>query len=291
MDSASPSSNRRQFLKHAAILPLAGASLPLATLGQSSSPNAQLRSRVNATLLSATTVVGGTSLGHAFEPLREAYSEISNILLLPFASLPQDRDAYARRMQRDFSGIEPRFKVKSLHQVAPADAPAAVRDAEAFFVSGGNTFLLLRELYDRYVVDLIRERILQGVPYAGSSAGSNIAGTVIGTTNDFPITDIPTRRSFGLLSAVFNPHHPDKLTHERDFGSRQWKIGQYTEYNTNEVVVGVTDPGVLRIQGDQINLRGENAAAYVVYRNKKREVTTAAAGDVSKAIRELKFDP
>jgi len=93
------------------------------------------------------------------------------------------------------------------------------------------------------------------------------------------------------MPAVFNPHHPDPKTREHDFGSRQWKIGQYTDYNTDEVVVGVTDPGVLRIQGDQILLRGEaRAAAFVVYRNRKRAVTLEGGGDVSKAIRELKSD-
>ena len=291
MDASTPTPSRRQFLKHAAVLPLAGVGLPLASPGQSSQIGPTLRARVNATLLSATTVPGGTSMGHAYEPLREVFSDVSDILLMPFARLPEDRDAYTRRMQRDFGKIEPRFKVRSLHQVDPSDAAAVVRDAEAFFISGGNTFLLLRELYDRFVVDLIRERILQGVPYGGSSAGSNVAGTVIGTTNDFPITDIPTRRSFGLMPAVFNPHHPDPKTNERDFGSRQWKIGQYTDYNTDEVVVGVTDPGVLRIQGDQILLRGEApAAAFVVYQNRKREVTRESGGDVSKAIRELKSD-
>lgn len=291
MDSTKSAPSRRQFLKHAAVLPLAGASLPLTSLGQSARISPKLRTRVNATLLSATTVPGGTSMGHAYEPLREVFSEVSDILLMPFARLPADRDAYTRRMQRDFARIEPRFKVRSLHQVDPRDAPAVVRDAEAFFISGGNTFLLLRELYDRFVVDLIRELILQGVPYGGSSAGSNVAGTVIGTTNDFPITDIPTRRSFGLMPAVFNPHHPDPQTNERDFGSRQWKIGQYTDYNTDEIVIGVTDPGVLRIQGDQIKLRGEkNAAAFVVYRKQNREVTREGGGDVSKAIREIKSD-
>jgi dipeptidase E len=200
-------------------------------------------------------------LEHAAEALRELYGSNKRILLINFASLPDDRDAYAIRMQKDFQRIDPEFRVDSLHQAKLEDAARVVREAEAFFVSGGNTFLLLRELYDRSVVKLLRERVLAGAPYAGSSAGSNIAGTCIGTTNDFPITDIPTRRSLGLFQGLYNPHHPEEEA--ADFGSRQWKIRNYARYNPGETIVGVPNAGMLRVRGDKVTLLGDGAVALV----------------------------
>ena len=254
--------NRRAFLKSLSALPLlglaphAGMAMPVNQM-----PFLDGRKSVNALLISSTTLKGRGSLEHAAEALRDLYGETKRILLINFASLPDDRDAYADRMQRDFSRIDPSFKVDSLHQVEPGAAANAVREADAFFVSGGNTFLLLRELYDRYAVSQLRERVLSGAPYAGSSAGSNIAGTCIGTTNDFPITDVPTRRSLGLFDGVYNPHHPEET--EPDFGSRQWKIRNYARYNPNETIVGVPNAGMLRINGEAVTLLGEGVVAFV----------------------------
>lgn len=279
--------SRRRFLKAVTGVSLAGlATLPLSAREWNPLRQAPRRDRVKALLISATTVAGKASLEHARTALAELYGERRRLLLINFASLPEDRDAYAARMERDFGRIDERFEIASLHALEPREAGRAIREAEGFFVSGGNTFLLLRELYDRFVVDLLRERVLQGVPYAGSSAGSNIAGEVIGTTNDFPITDIPTRRSLGLFPGVYNPHHPD--LDDALFGSRQWKIGQYAAYNKDETVVGVTNDGMLRVEGEQISLLGEKSAAALVHRaGKKARVIPPDSRDVSAAFRQV----
>lgn len=254
--------NRRTFLKS-----MAGATvLGLPSLAATGEPwRAEIgkdqRTGVRALLISATTVEGMHSLEHAGSELKKLYGERRRILLINFASLPEDRDAYEMRMKRDLLEMDSRYEVSSLHRVKTGEAGPAIRQAEAFFVSGGNTFLLLRELYDRFVVDLLRERVFQGIPYAGSSAGSNIAGETIGTTNDFPITDVPTRRCLGLFSGVYNPHHPE--ANEPLFGSRQWKIGEYARYNPGETVYGVTNSGMLRLHEGRITLLGDGASAFI----------------------------
>jgi len=244
------------------------------------------RKKVSALLISATTVAGRASLEHAWEELRRLYADTSNILLINFASLPHDRDAYAARMQRDFTRIDERFKVRSLHTAAKRDAAKVVRDAEAVFVSGGNTFLLLRELYDRDTVVLLQERVLSGMPYAGSSAGSNIGGIEIGTTNDFPITDVPTRRSLGIMPAVYNPHHPDR-DEESAFGSRQWKIRQYASYNPGKPVLGVNNSGMVSVEGDRLSLRGEGAMATVQLGSASGIVEDLEDGNISRMVTQL----
>jgi dipeptidase E len=280
--------SRRSFLKKLTGWSLAGlAPIPLTAKAWNPGTRESPRDRVNALLISATTVAGKTSLEHARAALAELFGQRRRLLLINFASLPEDRDAYASRMQRDFARIDSRFEIASLHALDPRDAGRAIREAEGFFVSGGNTFLLLRELYDRFVVDLLRERVLQGVPYAGSSAGSNIAGKAIGTTNDFPITDIPTRRSLGLFPGVYNPHHPD--LDDPLFGSRQWKIRQYATYNTHEIVVGVTNDGMLRVKGTQLTLLGQDAAAaFVHHKGREIPVSPPDSRDLSAAFRQIR---
>ncbi len=279
---------RRKLLGALAALPLLGATGFKATAepmaAQSGSAD---RDRIRALLLSATTLQGRGSLEHAAAELRDVYTEVSRILLINFASLPEDRDAYAARMQRDFSNIDSRFRVDSLHAARAEDARKVVRDAEAVFVSGGNTFLLLRELYDRDCVGLLSERVYAGMPYAGSSAGSNLAGIEIGTTNDFPITDVPTRRSLGILQAVFNPHHPD-ADDEAAYGSRQWKIRQYARYNPDKAVLGVTNAGLVRVRGAELTQCGEDGLATIQLGPANAVVTGSVAGNISTAIDSLK---
>lgn len=284
------SSTRRSFVKGmgvAGALSLAtGGSLVAATSASSVTENRIRTNRVRALLLSATTLAGRGSMEHAREHLRQTYGDARELLLLNFASLPQDRDAYEARMQRDFAAIDQRFRVRSLHRAELAEAGRWVREAEGFFVSGGNTFLLLRALYDRYVVELLRERVLGGAPYAGSSAGSNIAGIEIGTTNDFPICDVPTRRSLGLFPGLYNPHHPER-SEEADFASRQWKIGQYCQLWPNKPVIGVTNPGMIRIEGTRLNLLGVGAAAFVQRADRKATVLSDDGGDLSAALESV----
>lgn len=270
-----------------AALPLACATgLSAASPAPVTSPKV-FRDRVHALLISSTTLSGSGSLEHAADELRAVFADVSRILLINFASLPEDRDAYAARMQRDFTAIDKRFKVDSLHTVDPKDAPQAVREAEAVFVSGGNTFLLLRELYDRDCVGLLSERARAGMPYAGSSAGSNLAGIEIGTTNDFPITDVPTRASLSLFDGVYNPHHPD-ASEDAAFGSRQWKIRQYARYNPDKPVLGVTNAGLVRVRGNELTQSGKGGLVTVQLAAGHTVVTGEEPGNISAALQALK---
>jgi dipeptidase E len=288
MNGSPQSPSRRKLIGAMAALPLAGATgFRAAAAAAASHPGPASRERIRALLLSATTLEGHGSLEHAAAELRDLYAEVSRILLINFASLPEDRDAYAARMQRDFERIHGRFRIGSLHAVKPDDARGVVRDAEAVFVSGGNTFLLLRELYDRACVELLGQRVFEGIPYAGSSAGSNLAGIEIGTTNDFPITDVPTRRSLGILQAVFNPHHPD-ADDEAYYGSRQWKIREYARYNPDKPVLGVTNAGLVRVRGGELTQCGDGGLATVQLGAQHAVVTGSAAGNISTAIGSLK---
>ena len=244
-------------------------------------PDSTQRKKVNALLISATTNPGQKSLEHAHEMIVDTFGTAKRILLINFASLPEKRDSYAKRMRAEFSKIGPGYDMYSLNEYDLFECAEAVNTADGFYVSGGNTFLLLKELYDRELVGLIQKRALAGTPYIGSSAGANIGGQVIGATNDFPLVDIPTRRSLGLLGAVYNPHHPDPEIDKTQFDARQWKIGEYAAHNRDEAVVGVTNSGMLRIRGDKVYLAGIGATAFI-HRNDDRFVVHSTLEDLGR---------
>ncbi|MEZ5276937.1 MAG: dipeptidase PepE [Opitutaceae bacterium] len=260
--------DRRTFINHVTLL--GTAALVSRPMDSFAAENAG-RERLNGLLISATTNPGQGFLEHAAAILRETYAGCATVTLLPYASAPGGRDFYEKRMNDAFVRLEIAPRVVSLHHHEGADAGRALKDAEAVFVSGGQTFLLLRSLYDLELVDLLRERAFAGMPYAGASAGSNVAGALIGTTNDFPVTDIPTRRSLGLLPHLINPHHP--VEGEPEFEGRRGKILWYQETNPSEIVIGLPNPSMLRLKGSAITLMGGPA-----FRYERPDVTRLEAG-------------
>jgi len=141
-----------------------------------------------------------------------------------------------------------------------ADARAQVEAAEAVFVGGGNSFRLITDLYRLDLIDRLRERVLAGTPYVGSSAGTNLAGKTIGTTNDMPIVHPPSFVGLGLVPFNFNPHYlePDpNSTHKGE--TRDARILEFHELNP-QPVLGLREPAMLRREGDRLELRGTAGA-------------------------------
>ena len=124
-----------------------------------------------------------------------------DVLFIPFAGVTISFDRYYEKVREAI----PEYNITSIHN--EVDMAEAVRNAKTIMVGGGNTFHLLYKLYEHNLVDLIRERVLSGVPYVGWSAGSNIAGPDIGSTNDMPIIFPPTDKSLNLIPYNLNPHY------------------------------------------------------------------------------------
>src|SRR5690349_11481837 len=115
-------------------------------------------------LLSNSTVQGMGFLGHATGAIRAVLGDRSSLLFVPFAS--NDPDTYTGVMSQALApaGIE----VTSLHQAG--DLTAAVADAQAVFVGGGNSFRLLRTLTTLGVLEPLRLAARAGIPYLAASA-------------------------------------------------------------------------------------------------------------------------
>jgi dipeptidase E len=197
------------------------------------------------------------------EQMRSFFGPVPRLLFVPYAL--HDHDAYVQKMLE--RGLHAGYELDGIHR--HADPRQAVRDAEAIYIGGGNTFRLLDALYRFDLLDLIRERVHHGLPYLGVSAGSNVAGPTIKTTNDMPIVRPPSFDALGLVPFQINPHYfnaPMVLkvgdTFVEHFGeTRDERLREFHEMN-NTPVIGLWEAGLLRIENDEVTLIGAAARVF-----------------------------
>ena len=205
-------------------------------------------------LVSSSTCHPTGFLDHAEGELSGFLGPVRRVLFLPWAL--RDRDAYAAKVRERLARIG--YEVDSAHE--SADPGRAVHGAEAVFAGGGNTFRLLKTLYEHDLLEPLRRRVAEGMPYVGSSAGSNVAGPTIRTTNDMPIVEPPSLSALGLVPFNLNPHYldPDPAsTHQGE--TREQRIAQFHEEN-DPPVVGLREAAMLRIEENEVRLVGAAGA-------------------------------
>jgi dipeptidase E len=205
-------------------------------------------------LISNSTLYGSGYLDHAETEIRDFLGDVKRVLFVPFAV--HDRDEYAATAQQRFARMG--YELSSIHS-AP-DQRQAVQDTAAIFIGGGNTFRLLKALYDADLLDPIRRRVAEGMPYIGSSAGSNVAAPTIKTTNDMPIVQPPSFDALGLVWFQINPHYLDADKNSTHMGeTREQRLLQFLEEN-NTPVAGLREGAMLRIENGVTLLKGSTGA-------------------------------
>ena len=201
-------------------------------------------------LISNSTQHGGGYLEHCEAEVRGLFEGCATITFVPYALF--DCDGYADAARKAFQRMG--FGLVSSHEAS--DPRAAIRDAEGLFVGGGNTFRLVKRLWDDGLVEPIRERVVVGVPYMGTSAGSNVATPSICTTNDMPIVEPPTFEALALVSFQINPHYVDPETGSTHMGeTREQRIAEFHEENDGPVV-GLREGGMLLVTDGSVSLLG-----------------------------------
>ena len=205
-------------------------------------------------LISNSTLYGSGYLDHAEGEIRDFLGDVGRVLFIPFALY--DRDAYADLARKRFKAMG--YDLESAHEVR--DASVAVNNAEAVFIGGGNTFRLLKALYDHDLLLLIRSRSVEGMPFIGSSAGSNVACPTIKTTKDMPIVQPPSFDALGLIHFQISPHYLDPDPNSTHMGETQEeRIIQFLEENTTPVA-GLREGAMLRVEEGAIGLKGLSGA-------------------------------
>ncbi len=204
-------------------------------------------------LASTSTVHGKPYLTYILPELQEFFSGVSEILFIPFAR-PSGltHEAYTKIAKKAFAEIG--IAVRGLHEFD--DPVKAIKKAQGIFTGGGNSFVLLNTLYQFQLIPVLKEAVLQGIPYFGTSAGSNIAGPTIRTTNDMPIVYPPTFDALGLIPFNINPHYLDPDPESTHMGeTRETRIKEYHFFNSLPVI-GLREGSWLNVQGDRITLKG-----------------------------------
>jgi dipeptidase E len=205
-------------------------------------------------LLSSSRVHGSGYLDHAQAEVRDFLRGISRVLFVPYAL--HDQDSYTATARARFEQMG--FALESIHE--SRDPKEAVQRAHAMFIGGGNTFRLLNRLYELDLLDAVRARVESGMPYMGASAGSNIAGTTIKTTNDMPIVQPPSFIALGLVPFQINPHYLDTDPNSTHMGeTREQRLNEYLEENTVPVVA-IREAAMLRIENGVATLKGSRGA-------------------------------
>lgn len=221
-------------------------------------------------LISSSKIHGGGYLDHAEQQIRQLLREVSTVVFVPYALA--DHNGYAQTARTRFEQMG--YKLDSIHTVA--DTKRAVERAESIFVGGGNTFRLLKALYDYDLLAIIRARVNAGMPYIGSSAGSNVAGPTIRTTNDMPIVEPPSFAALGLVPFQINPHYLDPDPASTHMGeTREERLRQYLEENATPVVA-IREPAMLRIEDSRVTLAGTASARIFTHGREPYEVPPGA---------------
>lgn len=208
-------------------------------------------------LASTSTVYGGTYLSYLQDELIDFFTGIDEILFVPYAR-PSGitHDEYTQIAQQFFNRIGKR--VVGLHTFA--DPKKAIRQAKAIFTGGGNTFVLVNQLYGLEMMDVLRETVENGTLYMGTSAGSNIAGQTMQTTNDMPIVYPPSFKTLGLVPFNINPHYLDPDPQSKHKGeTRETRIKEFHVFNDTPVI-GLREGSWLRVEDEKVSLKGDLTA-------------------------------
>jgi len=225
------------------------------------------RTNVRLLLISNSTMHGGAYLAHCAAEIRDFLGARKKVLFVPYAL--HDHDAYAKKAEQAFAALG--HDLVSVH--TRGHSPAAVAEADAVFVGGGNTFRLLNALYHYALLPAIQQRALAGMPYIGSSAGTNIATLSIRTTNDMPIVQPPSFTALQLVPFQINPHFLDHDPASRHMGeTREERLRQFHEEHETPVL-GLREGCLLRVDGERATLRGSTAARLFQRGQEPREFT------------------
>ena len=200
-----------------------------------------------------------------FHLMKENFEGCKKVVFIPYAS--RDYDDYTNSVKEMFSHLE--FDIIGIHEL---DNPLVeLEKMEGIYVGGGNTFSLVKKLHEKEIIEIIKRKVLnEGVPYAGVSAGANVACPTMQTTNDMPIDLVPSFETFGIVPFQINPHyHPGGIWWKESeelrehFGeTRERRIEEFHNFNDTPVI-GLYEGSFLICNENGIELQGNKAAIIV----------------------------
>jgi len=222
-------------------------------------------------IASTSTVHGSEFLDYLLTELKEHFKSITEVLFIPYARPGGiSHDNYTKKVQEAFKKINK--VVKGIHEFE--NPKNALYNAKGIFVGGGNTFVLVNQLYKNDLIKPLQNVVSNGTPYLGTSAGSNICGLTINTTNDMPIVYPPSFKALSFVPFNINPHYLDpdpKSTHMGE--TRETRIQEFHKFNT-QPVIGLREGSYLKVTDKNIVLKGSLSARIFLFGKEPYEIET-----------------
>ena len=223
----------------------------------------------NCIIASTSTIYGSGYLEYLLPELTKLFKKVKTIVFIPYARPSGITYAeYTSIAKKAFAKIN--IDVIGIHEVD--DTKKALENAKGIFVGGGNTFVLVKELYKQHIFDVLKGQIEKGTPYLGTSAGSNICGPSMQTTNDMPIVMPSSFKTLGIIPFNINAHYldPDSLSKHKG-ETRETRIKEFHQFNETKVL-GLREGSWLEILDDKIILKGNLSARLFIKNTTPKEI-------------------
>lgn len=227
----------------------------------------------NLLIASTSTLHGGNYLEYLLPELQLHFAQCKTILFVPYARPGGiSHDDYTLKVKTFFALLNK--EVRGLHEFN--NPTEAIQKADGIFTGGGNTFLLVTQLHQNNQMQTLKKAIESGTPYLGTSAGSNICGLTMQTTNDMPIIYPPSFETLGAIPFNLNPHYLDADLQSKHMGeTRETRIKEFHQFNA-QPVIGLREGSWLDVKGDQIVLKGELSARLFLQNQEAIEVESGS---------------
>lgn len=231
----------------------------------------------NLLIASTSTLHGGNYLEYLLPELQLHFAQCKSILFVPYARPGGiSHEDYTLKVKSFFALLE--IEVNGLHEFS--NPIEAIEKAEGIFTGGGNTFLLVTQLHQNNQMQTLKKAIENGTPYLGSSAGSNICGLTMQTTNDMPIIYPPSFETLGVIPFNLNPHYLDADLQSKHMGeTRETRIKEFHQFNA-QPVIGLREGSWLDVKGDQMVLKGELSAR--LFRQNQEAIEVESGSEMGK---------
>ncbi len=227
----------------------------------------------NLLLLSSSRVGETAYLDHALTMIKAKLNGVTELLFIPYAGVTVNYDDYTAMVQNALSKID--VKVRGIHQYD--DPISAINQAKAIAVGGGNTFHLLHQLYQNNLIAPIQHKVAQGMPYIGWSAGSNVAGLSIRTTNDMPIIEPESFNAVQLVDFQLNPHYTDHNPPGHNGETRAQRLAEFMILNPTTPIVAIVEGTALDIKKNTMTLASgvtDKASGYLFKAGEKAVISS-----------------
>jgi dipeptidase E len=222
---------------------------------------------------STSTIHNSGYLEYILPTLDQFFTGVQTVLFIPYARPGGiSYDDYTAVARKAFKGIG--IEVKGIHEFK--NPIEAITNAEGIFTGGGNTFELVHQLYQHNILNILKVTVLNGTPYLGTSAGSNICGVTMMNTNDMPIVYPPSFETLGLIPFNINAHYLDPDPNSKHMGeTRETRIKEYHVFNETPVL-GLREGSWLEVNGTAITLKGTLTARLFQQNNVPVEIPSGS---------------